>query len=217
MRGSRIIARLLAAATFVVALGVSNLGSTAIAQSATSAEGGRGQTHALLLALNSSGAHGRALVDAAGRHLAVVVSATGLTAGVPHAMHIHFGADARNECPTIVDDDNGDFRLTTTEGVPAYGPVRVSLTTRGDTSPDSVLAVDRYPTAPEGRIQYHRGIRVSERLMRAIRQGKAVIVIHGVDYNGNGEYDFHSAGRSDLDPDFPAEATDPAVCGRLTR
>ena len=37
----------------------------------------------------------------------------------------------------------------------------------------------------------------------------------GVDYNGNGMYDFASAGKSDLDPSLPAEATDPALCGVL--
>jgi hypothetical protein len=42
-----------------------------------------------------------------------------------------------------------------------------------------------------------------------------VVVIHGVDYNGNGTYDFDSAGASELDPMLPAEATDPATCGVL--
>jgi len=40
--------------------------------------------------------------------------------------------------------------------------------------------------------------------------------VHGVDYNGNGKYDF-SQGKSDLDPSLPAEATDPALCGVLRR
>ena len=40
------------------------------------------------------------------------------------------------------------------------------------------------------------------------------MVIHGIDYNHNGKYDF-SAGKSDLDPSLPAEATDPAACGVL--
>ena len=52
-------------------------------------------------------------------------------------------------------------------------------------------------------------------LRRAIKTGKGVIVIHGVDYNGNGVYDMDGAGPSELDPSLPAEATDPALCGRL--
>jgi hypothetical protein len=52
-------------------------------------------------------------------------------------------------------------------------------------------------------------------VLRAIKSGKGVIVIHGVDHNGNGTYDFEGAGASELDPSLPAEATDPAVCGVL--
>ena len=144
----------------------------------------------------------------------VHVTADGLAPGLPHAQHIHFGRTARNECPTAFDAGH-DHQLTTTDGADAYGPVRTSLTTSGDTSPDSVLAVDRYPVAPEGRVRYERKIRFSSKaLASAIRDGKGVVVIHGVDYNGNGAYDF-SSGKSDLDKSLPAEATDPAVCGVL--
>ena len=52
-------------------------------------------------------------------------------------------------------------------------------------------------------------------MARAIRRGEAVVVIHGVDYNDNGTYDFDSAGKSDLDPKLPEEATAPATCGVL--
>ena len=166
--------------------------------------------------LNNSGAAGHARVDARRMRLHVAVDARGVVRGVPHAMHIHFGPEARHECPNVaMDDSNGDFRIETLEGAPAYGPVRASLTKRGDTSPDSVLAVDRFPTAPRGMIHYDRTIRVGSPLAHAVRNGKALVVIHGVDYNGNGMYDFDSAGASDLNPDLPAEATDPAVCGIL--
>jgi hypothetical protein len=91
--------------------------------------------------------------------------------------------------------------------------VVTSLTTRGDTSPESVLAVDRYPAAQ--RLDYARRITFdSGAVARAVRGGRGVVVIHGVDYNGNGEYDFES-GASDLDASLPAEATDPAVCAVL--
>jgi hypothetical protein len=172
----------------------------------------------LLMPLNNSGAYGHAAVVAEERRLHVHVRAKELAPALPHAMHIHWGEQARHECPNVArDDDNGDFRLTTVEGVPAYGPVRVSLTKSGDTSPDSVLAVNRYPMAPEGAIRYERRMRTQGEVARAIRRGEAVVVIHGVDYNGNGQYDFNSAGESDLDDDLPAEATDPAVCGALSR
>ena len=91
----------------------------------------------------------------------------GLLADSPHAAHIHFGADARHECPTASDDAKGDGTLNTTDGGPAYGPIVVSLTKTGDTSPNSGLAVDRFDTAPGGKISYERGsIKVSSEVAR---------------------------------------------------
>jgi hypothetical protein len=182
-------------------------------------EGGANGVHVSgeLDSLNNSGVTGGAAVHVNNRRLEVRVHARGLAKRLPHAQHIHFGAKARHECPTVFDDDNLDFRLNTVEGTPAYGPVRVSLTTRGDTSADSVLAVKRYPTAPRGRVHYYRDMRTSAKVARGIRRGNGVVVIHGVDYNHNGKYDFRSAGESELDPSLPAEATDPAACGVLHR
>ena len=59
--------------------------------------------------------------------------------------------------PRPSDDAKGDGTLNTTDGGPAYGPIVVSLTKTGDTSPDSGLAVDRFDTAPGGKISYERG------------------------------------------------------------
>jgi hypothetical protein len=165
--------------------------------------------------LNNSGARGMAEVDVDHRRLDVDVDVRRVLADSPHAMHIHFGAQARHECPTVADDRNGDFRLTTTDGAPAYGPIRVSFTTRGKTGAGSGLAVNRFPTAPRGEIHYDRSMKTSSKVARAVRRGNAVVVVHGVDYNDNGKYDFRSAGRSELDPNLPAEATDPAACGVL--
>jgi hypothetical protein len=166
--------------------------------------------------LNNSGITGTANVTFNGDDAQVRISAYGLAPNLPHAEHIHFGMAARHECPTYKDNTNMDFRLNTTEGLPAYGPIKKSLTTRGDTSPASALAVDRFPTAPGGVIHYNRTIEIrSAKVMQAIEAGKSVLVIHGIDYNNNGTYDFASAGKSDLDPSLPAEATDPAACGVL--
>ncbi len=144
------------------------------------------------------------------------LEAHGLLADHPHAAHIHFGEQARHECPTLADDTDEDGHLNTTEGASAYGPVVMSLTTEGDTSPASVLAIDRYDTATNGTIDYEREelLELDQEIAPAIAAGKGVVVIHGVDYNGNGTYDF-DAGVSDLDPSLPTEATDPALCGVL--
>lgn len=171
------------------------------------------ETFGRLIAFNNSGVQGSAEAVVTGRRVVVDVDARKVVKGMPHAQHIHFGAAARNECPTAADAGK-DRRLTTTDGAPAYGPIRVSLTTKGDTSAKSGLAVTRFPAAPRGTVNYTRQVRTSKAVARAIRQGKGVYVLHGVDYNGNGKYDF-SAGKSELDKSLPAEATDPAACSVL--
>lgn len=164
--------------------------------------------------LNGVSATGTAWVEVRGTTINVTMQASGLLADNPHAAHIHFGDDARHECPVAADDADGSGTLNTTEGAPAYGPVTVSLTTSGDTSPDSTLAVDRFDTAPGGELTYQRGsIEVAPELASAIAAGQSVVVVHGVDYNGTGKYDGKT--KSDLDPALPTEATDPAICGTL--
>jgi hypothetical protein len=174
------------------------------------------ELRARLNSMNNSGAIGSAEVTVRHRRLTVDVDVRRVLQDMPHAMHIHFGAKARHECPTVArDDHNGDFRIETVEGMPAYGPVRVSFTTRGPTGKGSVLAVKRFPTAPHGEIHYDRQMRTGSRVAAGVRNGEGVVVVHGIDYNGNGKYDFRGGGRSDLDPALPAEATDPAACGVL--
>lgn len=170
------------------------------------------ETRGRLTALNNSGVAGNAEVTAHHRRVITDVDARRVLKGMPHAQHIHFGAQARHECPTAADDKNGDHQLTTTDGASAYGPIRVSLTTKGDTSAKSGLAVNRFPTAPQGQVHYNRHTKTSKAVAGAIRRGEGVYVLHGVDYNGNGKYDFKGAGKSELDPSLPAEATDPAAC-----
>lgn len=165
--------------------------------------------------LNGSHGSGQAWIKVHGNTVTVTAEATGLLAGSPHAAHIHFGADAAHTCPVAGDDKDDSGTITTSEGVPSYGNVQVSLTTKGDTSPDSALAVDRFDTAQGGSISYERGsIQVSDEVAHAITDGQTAIVVHGIDYNGDGTYDGDA--KSDLNPDLPAEATDPALCGVLS-
>ncbi len=180
------------------------------------AQAADGNTMATLrpVALNGVAANGTAMVTVNGTRIDVTMAASGLLADSPHAAHIHFGAEARNECPTASDDADGDGTLNTTDGGPAYGGIVVSLTKTGDTSPKSGLAVDRFDTAPGGKLTYERGsINVSTDVAEAISAGKSVVVVHGVDHNDNGKYDGDT--KSDLDPSLPTEATDPAICGVL--
>ena len=41
------------------------------------------------------------------------------------------------------------------------------------------------------------------------------VVVHGIDFNGNGTYDFSAIDRSDLKRSLPGEITAPGLCGPL--
>lgn len=187
-----------------------------------------------LTELNGSGASGKAFAVVRGETIrAIGIRARGLTPDAPHAQHIHYGDQAMNECPTLALDSNNDGRLNTLEGVPAYGPVVVSLNTSGDTTPASFLDVSRFPVAKNGSYNYLRtnirftdvagtgypgaeGLGTAAQIAEAIRDGEGVVVIHGNDYDGNGTYNLSDPeGASELDPTLPAEATDPVACGVL--
>jgi hypothetical protein len=167
-----------------------------------------------LAPLNNSGASGTANLALEGDQLTTDIASQGLAPNLPHAQHIHGLEQAISECPTLANDQDGDGLVNTTEGEPSYGPILTSLTTEGDTSPESGLAVERFPVASEDRtLTYGRTFGVPSTV--AERLGEFAIVQHGVDLNGNGVYDEEAAGPSDLDPSLPQEATIPANCGTI--
>jgi hypothetical protein len=223
MRHPKIYASAVAAGAVVagtIALTAPGNAASASSDTATSGHGRHHHHHGhkvdgRLDTLNNSGVTGFGAIRVNGRKLHVAYDARKLAPNLPHAAHIHYGEEARHECPTVRDDANHDFRLNVAEGLPEYGPIAKSLTTRGDTSPKSALDVDRFPTAPKGMVHYKRLITADKAVARAVRHGEGVLVVHGVDYNHNGRYDFAGAGKSELNPKLPAEATDPAVCGVL--
>jgi hypothetical protein len=142
----------------------------------------RGEVAAHLAPVPGNGVEGGGYAqvefDGHGQISAFELQAHGLLADAPHAAHLHYGEQARHECPGLGDDTNYDGHLNTTEGAPAYGPVQVSLTTSGDTTPASVLAIDRYDTATHGTIAYEREehIATSAEVAAAIANGEGVVV-----------------------------------------
>jgi hypothetical protein len=145
--------------------------------------------------------------------LQVNLKARGLSPDLPHAIHIHGkdhpeiancpGADRRDD---LVDDG----LIETVEGIDDYGPVRVSFTTRGDTSTDSTLALDRFPVARgNGSLGYHRAFQIPADV--AQRLGDHHLVIHGEDLNGDGAYGGRTTALG-----APLEAELPVACGELS-
>lgn len=93
----------------------------------------------------------------------------------------------------------------------------MSLTTEGDTSPDSGLAVDRFPTS--STLDYERTFEVSDEV--AANLSSLHIVVHAADLDGTGEIgtlenEDGTMKESSLDPELPFEATVPAACGQIT-
>ncbi len=174
-----------------------------------------GKAHQIdLKPLSDSGASGTAFLSVEGNKLTVKIEGEGYTPNSPHAQHIHGSTEGKDfKCPTPAADKDGDGIVSTVEGIPAYGDIMISLTTKGDTSKDSGLAVKRMPTADEnGNLSYERTIEVSDDVVKHIKD--LHIVQHGLDANDNGKYDT-DAGKSELDPALPLEATAPATCGMV--
>lgn len=142
----------------------------------------------------------------------VRVEAWGVSPGLPHAMHLHGVEEGQDlGCPGP-SADGGDGIVDVLDGVPFYGGILASLTTSGDTTAASALALDRYPVADaDGYLNYARTFDNDTALAHA---GTVQVVVHGIDLNGNGAYDFE-AGPSELTPAAPLEATLPVLCGGI--
>jgi hypothetical protein len=170
---------------------------------------------ATLNPLNHSNGSGMATVSLNGTQGTVKVSWSGLAAtfgggAYPHVEHIHGGA--QGACPTMSADKNGDGVISTTEGAPAYGGILTTLSVKGDTSPAAGTDIKIAPAG--GSTNYTRTIALSSESVSALRNGTAVIVVHGLDpatlsKKAQGE-------KSDLVPSLPLAATSPALCGVLS-
>lgn len=174
--------------------------------------------------LNKSGASATATVTARDDgSLHVKITGSGFTPNSPHAQHIHGAAHSHNFfCPPASADKDGDGQVATEEGLPQYGDVFVSLTTKGDTSKKSGLAVDRMPVADaKGDLSYERTIPASALPKGTVDSLQHLhIVQHGLDANGNDKYDMEALGESVFAKSLgvngiPEEATNPATCGEV--
>jgi LPXTG-motif cell wall-anchored protein len=173
---------------------------------------------------NRSGAQAQATVTTnANGSMTVDIQGSGFTPNAPHAQHLHGAPEGGFFCPTAAADKNGDGQVATEEGVAQYGGVMVSLTTKGDASADSGLAVDRMPVADaSGNLSYSRTIPAADIPDGVVENLASLhIVQHGLDVNGNDKYDMKALGESKFAKSLgvdgiPEEATNPATCGEVS-
>jgi hypothetical protein len=161
---------------------------------------------------SGSNVTGRAQLITVGDRLTAVVVARGLSPDLPHVMHIHGELQAHNECPGPEAREGGvsDELIETVDGLPSYGPIDVSFTTRGGTTPEDALALDRAPVANSaGVLTYQRTFEIPSDVREDL--GDLHIVIHGEDLDEDGQYDptpITALGA-------PLEAELPVACGEL--
>jgi hypothetical protein len=203
--------RIAAAAALAAALSAGVASSASAHNSTPGKSENRTQVfRAELTELNDSGATGKAHLRLKGNELTIRIRARGLAPNLVHAQHIH--GVGNSECPPPA-AAGPDGVLSTADGLPFYGPIVSSLTTRGDTSPAAGLDIEVMPVADgNGRVDYRRTITLPNEV--ASNLSAFQIVQHGVDLNHNAQYDF-GAGASELNAAFPQEATAPANCGTI--
>ncbi len=202
----------------VLAAGLLLVGVVAIIAIGSSGGGSEGTNAKPALAAlspvptNHVNGQGRATISLKGNVATVTIATTGLLNGSPHALHIHAGKQGVCPPPSAARLHNGHLAISTTDGIPYYGPPITALTTSGDTSSASILAFPRFPST--GTIHYVRTFTVPAPVVAYIKQNNAVIVAHGIDYDGSGIYD-GVLDRSELNKALPGTATAPALCGPL--
>jgi hypothetical protein len=204
--------------TALAALGAAAIVALPLAAVATGSRDVSGELHPVphkASVVGGSHVRGHVFIDVDGSKVKVRVVAHNLAPNLVHAQHIH-GVGSM-ECPSKSDRNDMGF-ISTSDGLPAYGGIQVSLTTRGDTSAASGLAVNRFPVADaHGDLRYERTFTIGKNFPAAVARNLKdfQVVVHGIDANHNHMYDFNSLGISDLDPSLPQEATIPASCGTL--
>lgn len=208
-RSTRRIAAAATAAAFV-ALPAAMAAAPAAAQSSDS-----GTTYmATLNPLNHAAGSGMLMLQLTGNQAVISEDVHGLAAAFmnapyPHVQHIHIGA--AGTCPDTSADKNGDGVVSTTEGASSYGAIGTTLSVSGDTSPAAGTDVKIAPSGAE--YHYSRTIALDSATVASIKDGKAVIVVHGLDPATLSAQ--AQAEKSDLVPALPLAATSPALCGPL--
>jgi hypothetical protein len=197
----------------LAALGIAGLGLAM--PSLASADTASSSFQATLSPLNHASGSGSIMISLNGNRATVSETFSGLASTFngspyPHVQHVHI--NGAGQCPTTSADKNHDGVISTTEGGPAYGAIGTTLSTSGDTSPKAGTTLTVAPSG--GSTTYHRTFTMNAATITAIKAGKGVVVVHGLDPStlskkAQGE-------KSDLVPSLSLAATSPALCGPLT-
>jgi hypothetical protein len=161
-----------------------------------------GEFTAELAPLNQAG-NGTVTITQQGTNVTVHLRAAGLDGGV-HVAHIHGLRQAQNECPTLSFDADGNGLVDLVEGIPAYGPVQVTLSQGSN---------DRGTSLDYSRTYTHRDS--GDAIASLGNLDEYVVVVHGVDLDGDGvatNPDVEQDGAGDHDDH---EITMPALCGAV--
>ncbi|GEO94571.1 hypothetical protein [Kocuria turfanensis] len=167
-----------------------------------------------LAPVNNSTAAGHAVVDVTGQEATVTVEVAGAPAlfqgaPYPHAQHIHIGG--QGVCAPPSADADGDGAVSSMEGKPWTGGIGTSLTTSGDTSPASAVAVDRFPAGEA--YTYQRTFPVDGATLAALQNGTAVVNVHGADPAALSAA--AQAKANPMAPALPLASDIPIACGVL--
>ncbi|WP_420450338.1 hypothetical protein [Ilumatobacter sp.] len=139
----------------------------------------------------------------------VKVTATGLAPNLPHLMHLHdVLGSAPSDCPA---GTPGDV-VTVADGLPAYGAIQLPLPTQVADAGGSISYNAKFPADTP--------LATDASTTLGDIAGTAQVVVHGIDFDGNGEYaivagDPFASQESSIVPGAPLELTAPVLCGGI--
>jgi len=163
---------------------------------------------------NKSGTSGTATITVTGNDVKVNIRGNGFSPNIAHLAHLHIGGQAA--CATAAADSNKDGYVDSKEGEPSTGPLKVTLSTSGDTGTGSALAQDRAPKADsKGALTYDRTFSLPSGV-KGTDLAKSTLEVHGFSslFGDKSKYDGDK--KSELDNKLAFETTVPVACGQLT-
>jgi hypothetical protein len=184
-------------------------------------------------ALNNSGVDANALVVQNDDSVSVLIRASGMEPGSPHAQHIHGPSGGSSAEPTLAQDADHDGFVELNEGLIKYGQVILNLSTNPDVATDTPIGSSTaahehgsltFPTTDaDGNLYYaetfhfHPSDPVSASLLDELQPlDHREIVLHGMTLQeGQGETNSASLPPNEADGTAGYKAVLPVAVGEL--